>query len=298
LARYSRLASAKQLDGQLSCLSNKALSRGERALSTLHGRLGGLFCIMSKELDDAALLRYSRHILLPEIDVAGQERLLAARVLVVGAGGLGAPALLYLASAGIGQLALVDDDIVELTNLQRQIIHDMTTLGQHKVASAATRLAAINPDVQLRLLPERLQGDRLAAEVAAHDLVLDCSDNFATRHVINRACVAAGVPLVSGAAVRFSGQLAVYDTRDAASPCYHCLFPEEGEASDGPCATFGVLAPLVGVIGSLQAVEAIKLLAGLRPTLGQLTLYDALDGSFRQLKVPRDPDCPVCASRT
>lgn len=253
---------------------------------------------MSKELDDAALLRYSRHILLPEIDVAGQERLLAARVLVVGAGGLGAPALLYLASAGIGQLALVDDDIVELTNLQRQIIHDMTTLGQHKVASAATRLAAINPDVQLRLLPERLQGDRLAAEVAAHDLVLDCSDNFATRHAINRACVAAGVPLVSGAAVRFSGQLAVYDTRDAASPCYHCLFPEEGEASDGPCATFGVLAPLVGVIGSLQAVEAIKLLAGLRPTLGQLTLYDALDGSFRQLRVPRDLDCPVCASRT
>lgn len=253
---------------------------------------------MSKELDDAALLRYSRHILLPEIDVAGQERLLAARVLVVGAGGLGAPALLYLASAGIGQLTLVDDDIVELTNLQRQIIHDMTTLGQHKVASAATRLAAINPDVQLRLLPERLQGDRLAAEVAAHDLVLDCSDNFATRHAINRACVAAGVPLVSGAAVRFSGQLAVYDTRDAASPCYHCLFPEEGEASDGPCATFGVLAPLVGVIGSLQAVEAIKLLAGLRPTLGQLTLYDALDGSFRQLRVPRDLDCPVCASRT
>ena len=253
---------------------------------------------MSKELDDAALLRYSRHILLPEIDVAGQERLLAARVLVVGAGGLGAPALLYLASAGIGQLTLVDDDTVELTNLQRQIIHDMTTLGQHKVASAATRLAAINPDVQLRLLPERLQGDRLAAEVAAHDLVLDCSDNFATRHAINRACVAAGVPLVSGAAVRFSGQLAVYDTRDAASPCYHCLFPEEGEASDGPCATFGVLAPLVGVIGSLQAVEAIKLLAGLRPTLGQLTLYDALDGSFRQLRVPRDLDCPVCASRT
>ncbi|MFC3532553.1 HesA/MoeB/ThiF family protein [Vogesella facilis] len=252
---------------------------------------------MNKELDDAALLRYSRHILLPEIDVAGQERLLAARVLVVGAGGLGAPALLYLASAGIGQLTLVDDDTVELTNLQRQVIHDMSTLGQPKVASAATRLAAINPDVQLRLLAERLQGDTLAAEVAAHDLVLDCSDNFATRHAINRACVAAGVPLVSGAAVRFSGQLAVYDTRDAASPCYHCLFPDEGEASDGPCATFGVLAPLVGVIGSLQAVEALKLLAGLRPTLGQLTLYDALDGSFRQLTVPRDPDCPVCASR-
>ena len=252
---------------------------------------------MTQELNDSALLRYSRHILLPEIDIEGQQRLLAARVLVVGAGGLGAPALLYLASAGVGQLTLVDDDTVELTNLQRQVIHDMQTLGQPKVVSAAARLSAINPDVQLRLLNERLAGDSLAAEVAAHDLVLDCSDNFATRHAINRACVAARVPLVSGAAVRFSGQLAVYDVRDEASPCYHCLFPEEGEASDGPCATFGVLAPLVGVIGSLQAVEAVKLLAGRRPALGQLTLYEALDGSFRQLKVPRDPDCPVCGQR-
>ena len=252
---------------------------------------------MTQELNDSALLRYSRHILLPEIDIDGQQRLLAARVLVVGAGGLGAPALLYLASAGVGQLTLVDDDTVELTNLQRQVIHDMQTLGQPKVVSAAARLSAINPDVQLRLLNERLAGDSLAAEVAAHDLVLDCSDNFATRHAINRACVAARVPLVSGAAVRFSGQLAVYDVRDEASPCYHCLFPEEGEASDGPCATFGVLAPLVGVIGSLQAVEAVKLLAGRRPALGQLTLYEALDGSFRQLRVPRDPDCPVCGQR-
>ena len=252
---------------------------------------------MTQELNDSALLRYSRHILLPEIDIEGQQRLLAARVLVVGAGGLGAPALLYLASAGVGQLTLVDDDTVVLTNLQRQVIHDMQTLGQPKVVSAAARLSAINPDVQLRLLNERLAGDSLAAEVAAHDLVLDCSDNFATRHAINRACVAARVPLVSGAAVRFSGQLAVYDVRDEASPCYHCLFPEEGEASDGPCATFGVLAPLVGVIGSLQAVEAVKLLAGRRPALGQLTLYEALDGSFRQLRVPRDPDCPVCGQR-
>lgn len=252
---------------------------------------------MTQELNDSALLRYSRHILLPEIDIEGQQRLLAARVLVVGAGGLGAPALLYLASAGVGQLTLVDDDTVELTNLQRQVIHDMQTLGQPKVVSAAARLSAINPDVQLRLLNERLAGDSLAAEVAAHDLVLDCSDNFATRHAINRACVAARVPLVSGAAVRFSGQLAVYDVRDEASPCYHCLFPEEGEASDGPCATFGVLAPLVGVIGSLQAVEAVKLLAGRRPALGQLTLYEALEGSFRQLRVPRDPDCPVCGQR-
>lgn len=252
---------------------------------------------MTQELNDSALLRYSRHILLPEIDIEGQQRLLAARVLVVGAGGLGAPALLYLASAGVGQLTLVDDDTVELTNLQRQVIHDMQTLGQPKVVSAAARLSAINPDVQLRLLNERLAGDSLAAEVAVHDLVLDCSDNFATRHAINRACVAAQVPLVSGAAVRFSGQLAVYDVRDEASPCYHCLFPEEGEASDGPCATFGVLAPLVGVIGSLQAVEAVKLLAGRRPALGQLTLYEALDGSFRQLRVPRDPDCPVCGQR-
>ncbi|QEL57507.1 HesA/MoeB/ThiF family protein [Chromobacterium paludis] len=249
-----------------------------------------------RDLDDAALLRYSRHILLPEIDIDGQRRLLAARALIVGAGGLGSPAALYLASAGVGHLTIVDDDMVELSNLQRQIAHDTASLKQGKAESAARRMLALNPSIEVRPLAERLSGARLVEEVAAHDLVLDCSDNFATRHAVNRACVAARVPLVSGAAVRFSGQLAVFDSRDAASPCYHCLFPDEGEANDGPCATFGVLSPLVGVIGSLQAVEAVKLLAGVPPVLGRLTLYDALNGGFKQIRVPRDPACAVCGA--
>lgn len=250
------------------------------------------------ELSDQALLRYSRHILLPELDIAGQQALLGARALIVGAGGLGSPVALYLASAGVGQLTIADDDVVELTNLQRQIVHDMASLGRNKADSAAQRMLALNPEVTVRVIGERLSGQALADEVARHDVVLDCSDNFATRHAVNSACVEAGVPLVSGAAVRFDGQLAVFDTRQPASPCYHCLFPEEGEANDGPCATFGVLAPLVGVIGSLQAVEAIKLLAGIPVALGRLTLYDALESSFRSMKVPRDPACPVCSGRS
>lgn len=249
------------------------------------------------ELNDEALLRYSRHILLPEIDVEGQRRLLAARVLVVGAGGLGSPVALYLASAGVGSIRLADDDQVELTNLQRQIAHDMQSLGVNKAASAARRMHAMNPAVQVHALAARLQGEDLQAAVSAHDLVLDCSDNFATRHAVNRASVLARVPLVSGAAVRFAGQLAVFDPRQPGTPCYHCLFAEEGEVGDGPCATFGVLSPLVGVIGSLQAVEAIKLLAGHAAVTGRLTLYDALSGEFRQLRFPRDPACPVCGGR-
>lgn len=246
------------------------------------------------EMNDSALLRYSRHILLPQIDIAGQERLSAARALVVGAGGLGSPVTLYLASAGVGQITVADDDRVELSNLQRQIVHDMASLGEYKAESAARRMRAMNPDIRVDALVKRLDHDALCQLLSAHDVVLDCSDNFATRHAVNRAAVACQVPLVSGAAVRFDGQLAVFDSRQSESPCYHCLFPDEGSATDGPCATFGVLAPLVGVIGSLQAVEAIKLLAGLTPALGSLTLYDALQGSFRQIRVPRDPLCPVC----
>ncbi|TDR80354.1 adenylyltransferase/sulfurtransferase [Paludibacterium purpuratum] len=249
------------------------------------------------ELDDNALLRYSRHILLPQIDVTGQRRVSAGRALVVGAGGLGSPVALYLASAGVGLITVADDDTVELSNLQRQIAHDMASLGQAKAQSAQARMLGLNPDIQVTALCRRLGPDDLLQQVAAHDVVLDCSDNFATRHAINRAAVAAQVPLVSGAAVRFDGQLAVFDSRQADSPCYHCLFPEDGPATDGPCATFGVLAPLVGVIGSLQAVEAIKLLAGIASPLGRLTVYDALEGGFRQFKVPRDPDCPVCAGK-
>lgn len=246
------------------------------------------------ELDDAALLRYSRHILLPQIDVEGQRRLSAARVLVVGAGGLGSPVALYLASAGVGRVTIADDDQVELSNLQRQVVHDMASLGRSKAESAREHMLALNPGIQVAALNQRLDPAALTALLSEHDLVLDCSDNFTTRHAINRAAVAARVPLVSGAAVRFDGQLAVFDSRQADGPCYCCLFPEDGPASDGPCATFGVLAPLVGVIGSLQVVEAIKLIVGLPVPLGQLTIYDALAGHFRQLRVPRDPDCPVC----
>lgn len=249
------------------------------------------------ELNDEALLRYSRHILLPEIDIAGQQRLSRARALIVGAGGLGSPVALYLASAGVGRISIADDDVVELSNLQRQIVHDSASLGRLKAESAVERMRRINPEVDARPLARRLDQAALEELAADHDLVLDCSDNFATRHAVNRACVVAGTPLVSGAAVRFAGQLAVFDPRDAASPCYHCLFPDEGEAGDGPCATFGVLSPLVGVIGSLQAVEAVKLLAGIAPRLGRLTLYDGLSGEFRQIKVPRDPSCAVCAAR-
>lgn len=246
------------------------------------------------DLDDAALLRYSRHILLPQIDVDGQRRLGDARALVVGAGGLGSPVSLYLASAGVGHITLADDDDVELSNLQRQVVHDMQSLGRPKAESARARMLALNPGIEVAALVRRLDPAALAELVGVHDVVLDCSDNFATRHAINRAAVACRVPLVSGAAVRFDGQLSVFDSRNADSPCYACLFPEEGGASDGPCATFGVLAPLVGVMGSLQAVEAIKLLAGMPARTGVLTLYDALQGSFRQLGVPRDPQCPVC----
>ena len=249
------------------------------------------------ELNDQALLRYSRHILLPEIDIAGQEKLLAARVLIVGAGGLGSPAALYLTSAGVGHITIADNDTVELSNLQRQIIHDSANLDMNKARSAAQRMLMLNPDVQIQPLSERLDADRLRQLVIAHDLVLDCCDNFATRHAVNTACVTAGVPLVSGAAVRFSGQLAVYDVRDADSPCYACVFPVNGEAADGPCATFGVLSPLVGVIGSLQAVEAIKLLAGVPVQPGWLTMYDALSGEFNRLHMPRDKCCPVCGQR-
>lgn len=250
------------------------------------------------ELNDAALLRYSRHILLPQIDIEGQQRLLAARALVVGAGGLGSPVALYLASAGVGQITIADDDQVELSNLQRQVAHDMHSLGRNKAESACEAMQAMNPEVKVTALAQRLDHAALCRLLAEHDVVLDCSDNFATRHAINRAAVACRVPLVSGAAVRFDGQLAVFDSRQADSPCYCCLFPQQGEASDGPCATFGVLAPLVGVIGSLQATEAIKLLAGIVPALGQLTLYDALQASFRQISVSRDPECPVCGGHS
>lgn len=252
---------------------------------------------MSLELNDDELLRYSRQILLPQIDVAGQLRLKQSRVLIVGLGGLGSPVALYLAAAGVGELHLADFDTVDLTNLQRQIIHDSEQVGVAKVDSAMARLSAINP--QIALVPHRsvLDEDSLAAAVAAVDLVLDCSDNFTTREAVNAACVAAGKPLVSGAAIRLEGQLAVFDPRNAASPCYHCLYGHGSEA-ELTCSEAGVVGPLVGLVGSLQALEALKLLAGFgEPLVGRLLLIDALGSRFRELRVRRDPACSVCGAR-
>lgn len=246
-------------------------------------------------MDDQALLRYSRHILLPQIGIEGQERIGAARVLVLGAGGLGSPAALYLASAGIGTLALADGDTVDLTNLQRQILHRTAAVGRPKVLSGQATLAEINPLCRVIPLAERLAGARLDEEVAAADVVLDCSDNFATRHAVNRACVKHRKPLVSGAAIRFDGQIAVFDSRRPAAPCYHCLFPEGEDAEEVRCATMGVFAPLTGIIGAMQAAEALKLVIGCgEPLAGRLLLLDGLAMEWRGIAVPRDPACPVC----
>lgn len=249
-------------------------------------------------MTDDELLRYSRHILLPQVGIEGQERLRAARALILGAGGLGSPAALYLASAGVGTLALADGDTVDLTNLQRQILHRTAAIGHPKVASGTATLAEINPDCRVLPLQERLQDGRLEEEVAAADVVLDCSDNFATRHAVNRACVKFGKPLVSGAAVRFDGQVAVFDTRKADAPCYHCLFPEAEDVEEVRCATLGVFAPLVGIVGSMQAAEALKLVIGCgEPLAGRLLLLDGLAMEWRSIAVPRDPACPVCSTR-
>jgi len=249
-------------------------------------------------MNDDQLLRYSRHILLDEIGVEGQARLLAAKALVIGAGGLGSPVALYLASAGVGGLTIADGDAVDLTNLQRQIVHRLDAVGTNKAASARATLATLNPEVTVTALPARAEGAALDALVAAHDLVLDCSDNFATRHAINRACVKHAKPLVSGAAIRFDGQLAVFDLRRPDAPCYACLFPESGDAEDVRCAVMGVFAPLTGTIGALQAAEALKLLAGAGESCsGRLLMFDALRTEWRTVRVKRDPACPVCAGR-
>jgi adenylyltransferase/sulfurtransferase len=248
-------------------------------------------------MNDEELLRYSRHILLNEVGVEGQARLRAARLLVIGAGGLGSPASLYLAAAGVGTLTLVDGDTVDLTNLQRQVLHTTARIGQAKAESGRAALAAINADVRIVPLAQRADAATLDALVAAADVVLDCSDNFATRHALNRACVAHRRPLVSGAAIRFDGQLAVFDARRADSPCYACLFPP-GDGEDELCSIMGVFAPLTGIIGTMQAAEALKLAADFgTPLTGQLLLLDALAMHWHAVRVPRDPQCPVCAGR-
>jgi molybdopterin/thiamine biosynthesis adenylyltransferase len=249
-------------------------------------------------MDDQQLLRYSRHLLLDELGPDAQARFAASHALVVGTGGLGNPAAQFLASAGVGTITLVDADEVDLTNLQRQLLFAMADVGTPKVDAAARRLSAVNPEIRIVPLRQRVGPDELAALVAAADVVLDCTDNFATRHAVNRACVAAAKPLVSGAAIRFDGQLAVFDMRDAASPCYHCLFGEGEDLEEVRCATMGVFAPLVGIVGATQAAEALKLLAGIgRSLAGRLLLVDALAMEWRELRVPRDPACPACAGR-
>jgi adenylyltransferase/sulfurtransferase len=248
------------------------------------------------DLSDEQLLRYSRHILLPEIGIEGQQKLLRARALVIGAGGLGSPISLYLAASGVGHLTLVDHDSVDLTNLQRQIVHQTDSIGLPKVESAKRTLARINPEVHVEAIASKV-GGRLDELVAAADVVLDGTDNFATRHAVNRACVRHRKPLVSGAGVRFDGQIAVFDMRRADSPCYHCLFPEEGDLEEVRCAVMGVFAPLVGIIGSMQAAEALKLIMGIgEPLQARLLLMDLLHMQLRTVKLAKDPHCKVCGA--
>ena len=250
-------------------------------------------------MNDEQLMRYARHILLDEFGIEGQERLLASRVLIVGAGGLGSPAALYLASAGVGRIVLADDDVVDVSNLQRQILHTTDRVDWPKAESGYKTLMQINPHIQVDALVQRLDGQALSDQVAQADVVLDCCDNFATRHAVNRACIEHGKPLVSGAAIRFSGQISVFDLRLPDAPCYHCLFPEGDDVHELRCATTGVLGPLVGIVGSMQAAEAIKVISGMGQTLtGRLLCLDALSMEWNTIRFRRDPACPVCATRT
>ena len=250
-------------------------------------------------MNDEQLLRYSRHILLDDIGIEGQQRLLQSRALVIGAGGLGSPVALYLGTAGVGSITLVDDDLVDLTNLQRQIAHDLASIGTPKVVSAASSIAAINPQLRVKALQLRADAELLDQLVSEADVVIDCCDNFATRQAVNRACVTHARPLVSGAAIGFDGQISVYDSRHSDAPCYACLFPPDSQFDEARCALMGVFAPLVGIIGCMQAAEALKLLLGLPNSLaGRLQMLDARSMAWSEITVPRDPGCSVCGSRT
>ncbi len=249
-------------------------------------------------MNDEQLLRYSRHILLDEMGVEAQQRLLDSTALIVGAGGLGSPAGMYVAAAGIGHIVLVDDDAVDLTNLQRQILHRLDRVGQPKAESGRRTMLELNPGIEVEAIVQRLDLEALDSLVARADVVLDCCDNFPTRQAINRACVRRAVPLVSGAAIRFDGQVAVYDTRNPDAPCYHCLFPEGEDVDEVRCATMGVFAPLTGIVGTMQAAEALKIAGGFgRPATGRLLMIDALTMQWHEVKVPRDPQCAVCRER-
>ncbi|MGH8498639.1 MAG: HesA/MoeB/ThiF family protein [Methylococcales bacterium] len=246
-------------------------------------------------MNDDQLLRYSRQIMLPEIDIEGQRKLLDARCLIIGMGGLGSPASMYLAAAGAGTLVLSDFDRVDLSNLQRQIIHSTLDIDKPKVESARERLNALNPAVKIEIYNKRLDADELNREITAADVVLDCSDNFATRFAVNRACVATKTPLVSGAAIRFEGQVSVFDPRDASNPCYNCLYADLDELSES-CSQSGVIAPLTGIIGSIQALEAIKLISNAGESLiGRLLLFDALSMEWNSMRFGKNPSCPTCS---
>ncbi|ARS54296.1 HesA/MoeB/ThiF family protein [Kushneria konosiri] len=248
-------------------------------------------------MNDEQLMRYSRQIMLSELDYDGQVRLMESHALIIGLGGLGSPAALYLAAAGVGTLTLADDDLVDLSNLQRQIAHGEADIDHYKAQSAAESIAAINSHCRTKVITERLQGKVLQHAVEHADVVLDCTDRFESRDAINRACVAAGTPLVSGAAIRFSGQLAVFDVRDATAPCYACLYGDSGDEGQLTCAESGVIAPLVGMVGSYQALEALKLLSGCGTSQKGLSTFDGLSGQWRHFGLGRDPHCPVCQSR-
>lgn len=246
-------------------------------------------------MNDQQLLRYSRHILLDQIGIEGQQQITEARALIIGAGGLGSPVALYLASAGVGSITIVDNDHVDLTNLQRQILHTTERVGMAKVNSARLSLQGINPDIHIIALHERAEQERLEELVSQASIVLDCCDNFATRHAVNTACVKHGVPLVSGAAIAFDGQISVFDSRDPESPCYACLFPPDQVFEEVLCSTMGVFAPLVGIIGSTQAAEALKLIMHIgKPLSGRLLLLDALHMEWTSIGISKNPDCPVC----
>lgn len=247
-------------------------------------------------MNDQQLLRYSRHILLPQIDIKGQEALIRSRALIIGAGGLGSPLAMYLAASGIGKIIICDNDKVDLTNLQRQIIHSSASIGMPKTSSAQKMLSEINPEVDVVALQAYVAEDQLRELTAEVDIVMDASDNFATRHQINKACVLNKKPLVSGAVVRFEGQVTVFDLRHHNSPCYHCLFPAQASDDENMhCATLGVFSPLAGIIGCLQAAEAIKILLGIGDTLnGRLLLLDSLTTKWRTIKLKKDLDCTVC----
>lgn len=249
-------------------------------------------------MNDDQLLRYSRHILLDEVGVEGQQRLLESHALVVGAGGLGSPVALYLGTAGVGRITIVDHDAVDLTNLQRQIAHNLERVGHPKAESARDAIAAINPEVLVRPLVLRADAQELDELVRDADVVVDCCDNFATRHAINRACFAHGKPLVSGAAIRFDGQVSVFDARSSDSPCYACVFPPDQSFEETRCAVMGVFAPLVGIIGAMQASEALRLLTGVGTSLaGRLQMLDGRTMEWTEMRVRRDPACRVCGAR-